>query len=404
MAAMLSRFLKPSRRWLQFSLRTMLFLTLAVAVWLGWFVDRAQRQKRAVEAIEAAPMGRVIYRHQLRSNLGPNDSILYGTNRTGPTGWPGPVWLCKLFGDEYFVEVVGVNAPLGEPHVVLKDLLQDLPWLEEVHITVQTPDDLASLRHLKRLKRLVISNWCSNFSMECLGDSSDLRFLSFDGEGKQPNFEHLEEFGNLRAVGLRSAAVADEAMPHLTALPRLERLVLDCNISDEGLSRLERLKRLETLTISTPNVTDAAAECLQRLTSLKELSIQGTKITDRGLELLANLPRLESLTLGGDHFTSEGLSRLNVKLTSLTLIGWRRPISDDDLEPLVRLRSLERLRIPNGANGPATDITDRGLKTLKKMTWLKEIYFASRYVTNAGISELKRALPVCQVDIFGYRF
>ena len=404
MTAILSRLLKPSRRWLQFSLRTMLLLTLGVAVWLGWFVDRARRQKRAAEAIEAEPMGRVVYRHQLRSNFGPNDSILFGTDRTGPTGWPGPVWLCKLFGEEFFVEVVGVNAPRGEPHVVLKDLLQDLPWLEELHITVQTPDDLASLRHLKRLKRLVVSNWCSNFSLECLRDSRDLMLLSFDGDGKQPNFEHLEEFGNLRAVGLRSAEVADGTMPHVAALERLERLVLECNISDEGLKRLERLKGLEALTISAPSVTDAGAESLKHLTSLKELSIQGTKITDRGLESLANLPRLESLTLGGDHFTSEGLSRLNVKLTSLMLLGWKQPISDADLEPLVRLRSLERLRMLDEINGPATDITDGGLKTLKKMPRLKEISFQSRYVTNAGISELERALPVCQVYIFKYGY
>ena len=44
---------KP-RRWLRFSLRTLLILTALVAVWLGVQVNRAQKQRAAVAAIQEA--------------------------------------------------------------------------------------------------------------------------------------------------------------------------------------------------------------------------------------------------------------------------------------------------------------------------------------------------------------
>ncbi len=37
--------LRPKRRWLQYSLRTLLLLMTAVAVWMGWYVHRARVQK-----------------------------------------------------------------------------------------------------------------------------------------------------------------------------------------------------------------------------------------------------------------------------------------------------------------------------------------------------------------------
>jgi hypothetical protein len=46
---------KPRRRWLQFSLRTLLVLTLVVSLPLGWLgakVKQAREQRKAVEAIE----------------------------------------------------------------------------------------------------------------------------------------------------------------------------------------------------------------------------------------------------------------------------------------------------------------------------------------------------------------
>jgi hypothetical protein len=45
--------MKPRRRYLTFSLRTLFVLTTAFAIWLGVVVNRAREQREAIKAIEA---------------------------------------------------------------------------------------------------------------------------------------------------------------------------------------------------------------------------------------------------------------------------------------------------------------------------------------------------------------
>lgn len=392
MAAMLSRLLKPSRRWLQFSLRTMLLSTLAVAVWLGWFVDRAQRQKRAVEAIEAR-RGFVIYRHELNADMPSDIWNLDDAARKKIAGAPGPEWLCGLIGDEYFTQVVKVDAPLGKPRIVLKDSLRDLPWLEDLRIGVQCREDYECLRGLKRLKELFIVDWSPTISLQCLVESQGLESIVLRA-GAAENLEGLEELSNLRELSIVSKSISAEAMQHIAALPRLERLLISCNsISAAAMTPLAGLQSLERLTLDCEGLSDAAIAPLAQLANLKSLAIQESQLTDAGLAHLANLPRLECLSIDADRFTSEGLARLNKNLTYLEL-RLREPVSDADLTYFKRLPKLNDLAFYRRAA-----ITDAGLAILKTMPRLKEIYFKSPDVTKAGIEDLKRALPCCQVDI-----
>ena len=50
MAAVLTK-PKRKRRWLRFSLRTMLVVVLVSSVWLGYQANRAARQREAVKAL-----------------------------------------------------------------------------------------------------------------------------------------------------------------------------------------------------------------------------------------------------------------------------------------------------------------------------------------------------------------
>ena len=87
--------LKPKRRWLQFSLRTLFIVVTVFCVWLAITAKRAREQRQAVEAIRAVH-GAIAFQHQL--------------DRTEP---PGPEWLRQLIGDEYFfrVAVVQLQGP-----------------------------------------------------------------------------------------------------------------------------------------------------------------------------------------------------------------------------------------------------------------------------------------------------
>lgn len=113
----------PRRRWLQFSLRGFLVVLTASGVWLGVVVNRAREQREAVEAIEALG-GSVGYDWQ-DVPLDMQDPFSF----YGPLTPPGPVWLRRLIGDEFFQDAVNVSFSEGT-------------------------NALKSIAHLKRLRKL----------------------------------------------------------------------------------------------------------------------------------------------------------------------------------------------------------------------------------------------------------
>ena len=96
---------KSSRRWLRFSLRTLLLVTAVITCWLGVQVNKAYKQRAAVAAIEAAG-GRVYYDwHDLAvSRPNPEGPLLWRIDPRPPTHW-----LQRTIGEDYFQSVVHVE-------------------------------------------------------------------------------------------------------------------------------------------------------------------------------------------------------------------------------------------------------------------------------------------------------
>jgi len=101
----------PRRRWLQFSLRGFLVVLSIGCLWLGWKVDRAHKQRDAVETIEAIG-GIVVYDWQAcvdswvispatskYSRWGASPAYRYLPDDSEP---PAPAWLRSLLGDHLF--------------------------------------------------------------------------------------------------------------------------------------------------------------------------------------------------------------------------------------------------------------------------------------------------------------
>src|SRR5688572_20062443 len=87
---------RSHRRWLRFSLASLLAVTTVFCILLAIFFNRVRRQERAVRAIEAG--GSYIEfdyhrRHREQNPLLSNSSV-------API--PGPTWLRRAFGDELF--------------------------------------------------------------------------------------------------------------------------------------------------------------------------------------------------------------------------------------------------------------------------------------------------------------
>jgi hypothetical protein len=112
-----------SRRYLTFSLRTLFIILMALAVWLDVAVNWAREQREAVKAIETLG-GSVGYDWQ-DVPLAPDDVF----SLDGPLTPPGPAWLRRLVGDEFFQDAVEVDF-----------------WKEI--------DPLKAIAHLKRLRKL----------------------------------------------------------------------------------------------------------------------------------------------------------------------------------------------------------------------------------------------------------
>jgi hypothetical protein len=164
------------RRWFQFSLRTLAIVTALVAIVLSWQAQRLHHQRKAIAAIRQLG-GQTAYDYQMR----------------GETQPPGPMWLRRLTGDDFFasVAVVKVNPGSRIYRVVSSGGNVGVPLsTKTIHLTNEDLKTICSLE--------------------------GLRYLDLSGTD-----------------------VTDQHLPHLETLKSLTTLYLDDGVSDQGRARLQ---------------------------------------------------------------------------------------------------------------------------------------------------------------------
>src|SRR6478735_8985280 len=112
---------------LRLSLRVLMFFIVGFAVFLGWQVNVAHKQRDAVEAIKAYG-GDVVY----EPRFGPLEHV--------------PVWIRRSVGAELFEEVTGVN----------------LSFVPSPTVKLDTPDVVSHLAELPSVKSIVIQGRQAN--------------------------------------------------------------------------------------------------------------------------------------------------------------------------------------------------------------------------------------------------
>jgi hypothetical protein len=141
------------------SLRGMMIMIALLAIWLGWKVNKASNQRETV-AIIKKHVARVAYDWSGPATKGPS-------GRTPP----GPVWLRKWLGDEYFQEIIYVNMAYSDPE------LSDVLSLEGTPRVINGPG-IACLRSLPALDTLMLmSSQITDDGMEELATLPNLRVL-----------------------------------------------------------------------------------------------------------------------------------------------------------------------------------------------------------------------------------
>ena len=145
---------KPKRRFFRYSLRTLMLVVTVFCVWLGIISMRARDQRLAVEAIEELG-GKVIYEHQFGGQPVVTKSG-YIWEGAGPS--PGPAWLRRIVGDEYFFTVTTVYLKGSKFTDASLEAIKRLRSFERLtlHETAITDEALVELR--QEMPNLQISN------------------------------------------------------------------------------------------------------------------------------------------------------------------------------------------------------------------------------------------------------
>ncbi len=202
-----------------------------------------------------------------------------------------------------------------------------------------------------------------------------------DSQVTDAGLRRLQPQKNLLSLQLDGTEVTDAGLKHLAGLPHLQALYIARNhVTGAGLADLHD-SPLERLIIGT-EVNDAGLEAIGKIATLRELSLWGPEVTDTGVAHLRGLKELESLGITASKLTNDSLKEIGQlkKLAGLNLN--RAAISDDGLKHLAGLKALRRLGLD------ATSVTDKGLAALEPLKSIYELALINCGVTDAGVHRL----------------
>ena len=321
------------RRWYQFSLRSLLVVTLilgAAGGWLGKRLVQKHEERQAIEAIVTAG---------------------------GDTSFEqsGPRWLRIILGDNFFSEVHRVDVISGNDAV-----LAQLPALRDVEVlningsAITGPALVQCLDHLKELPRLrTLCFGGPHGGMMSFGDS---------------DLERIKDLTELESLGFWDASITDDGFKNFERMTQLKLLMVEnAPITGAGLINLKRLTRLERLDLIGTNFNDAGLVYAKDMVELRQLWLARTKVTDAGLNNLRRLSHLENLLLNNTLVSDAGL----VNLKNLPCL-WMLQLS-------------------------GTKVSDAGLADLRNLKQLKLLQVDGTSVTARAVNELRKSLPECKV-------
>ena len=212
----------------------------------------------------------------------------------------------------------------------------------------------------------------------------------------------LKVLTNMKVVVLNDTEITDAGLGHLTVLTELQSLSLyGTNITDAGLVHVSGMSKLEELGLGATAVTDTGLVHLKGLSKLKFLWLS-PQITDAGLEHVRGMTNLQTLLMSSTTISDNGLAQLkgmNLKALPPNRVRMegldvpRRAKTDLGL-----VHYLAAVEAPTILNFDGWKITDGSVLPLKELTQLKELHLAGTDISDAGIAELKKALPNCKIS------
>jgi hypothetical protein len=306
-------------RWrFQFSIRSLLVLTVAVALpcsWLAGEMKTAREQKKAVAAMQALH-GWVLYDYQVFFDRA------YTDENAKP---PEPAWLGALLGNDFFHDAAELRLDGSDADKITDadmEPLERLPGLQSLNLdrTAVSDKGLEHVKGMTRLRELCLR--CprvTDAGLKCLAGLTKLEQLWLWGDEQvgDAGLASLKDLHRLSVLSLWHTQVTDAGLKELAPLTSLHMLDLrSTRITDSGLTHLSALSNLESLWLSSTQVTDVGLRDLKSLQSIDLLVLDGTRVTDAGLENVKALPKLVSLNLRDTGVTDEGVKKLQQEMPS----------------------------------------------------------------------------------------
>ncbi len=220
-------------------------------------MDKARKQRNIVEFLEVNG-GKVTYDWELRYSNSP----------------PGPDWLHRLLGKDFFGHVHSVNLFQGGG----PPRRSGSPALDN--------ELIASAARLPKLKVFAFCEaQATDAGVACLADTQSLEGVILWGE----NF-------------------TDNCLQHFAELPSLKVLELvNSNLTDAGMHHVGRCVHLDCLYVDSPLISNKGLSHIKSLGELQSLFLLRSQITDTGLGHLKDLTRLNSVYIEGSHFSRDGI-------------------------------------------------------------------------------------------------
>jgi Leucine-rich repeat (LRR) protein len=398
---------RSTRRWHQFTLRTLLFLVAAAALCAtAWRVStepyRYQRETMALIA-----------------KLG-------GTYKaTDASGWIR--WLDKHAQDITFVDLADCDVPdTYLPHLVR------LPQIKTLVVGghAVADDHARALRSCTSLRAVVLdSTGVSEEGVACLKEAlpdvvvyksmrracmslKDLRVSLNDriiydppssstqcNDEPPPQWLRSEvddlHFANSpNDVGLDGSLATDAQLVWLRNLPSIRGIIATkASLDGSFLAHVAATHSLNRLYLNNSHATDSFFRYVAGFSNLTLLDISETSISDEGLTHISQLHALENVNISGTHITDAGIKHL-APLSGLRFFdASRTPMSDAGFEALVSLPMLETLIASD------THVTDQGLSGVMHNKNLKYLFLDGTRITDDGVIHLQKCAQLAVLSI-----
>ena len=320
---------KPRRRWLRFSLGSLLLLFMVIAIPLAWRMNSVHRKRKVVAELLAIPGTAVGYDYQnLGSSMPPSKAL---GSVTLPSSPPGPKWLRTILGDDFFAEITEVTLSNPELDEAVLARVTALPNLKKLDINEGITDSgLAYVANATKLETLLItSQSVTDAGIAHLRGLKRLKMLTVKGPRMtDEGIRQIATRSQLEQLNLESDQITDDGLKEIAKLPNLEHLyVKSIEITDAGVEHLTNLPELKVLWLRQTQIGGSGMASVGKFRSLELLYTDGSRITDHDLDCLHGITNLQALNLSGSLVTLDGVKRFRAATPKCNLMWTPGPVT-----------------------------------------------------------------------------